>query len=226
MRNILILASILCCAGCATTQHTVDSGKISAGTIPEVPDVAETSAGVPQTEASFLRHVAMPAMPQDTAPVYRIKSGKSDAVWVEGAGWFRGSLQDVYADLVDVQIMGPTHLTQDIVRDNYVQNDAGASYVMHVKMRYVLSVEFDLTVTVEPTYDGDVQTGWIYRSEKTSGTRFIQRISDTIQITVHDGGWFSVALQSLNEASQDKEDEARKHVEDLFKHWESMSAQR
>ena len=147
-------------------------------------------------------------------------------VWVEGKGFFKGTLQEVYQDLIDPMIVGPIHMTKDIVQDDLVQTDLLTTYVMHVKVKYILTVEFDLTASLEPLYDGDKQTGWIYQNEKTSGSSLLSVISTYILIREQDNGWFSVEFLSLNKAAQNKESESRGHLEALFSYWEKASKTR
>ena len=234
--NHLSIISVAACilAGCATTQNAEPKTTAASAAVP-APQTTESTT--PKTIAPHLQisdiqpiadRVEWPAAPaaETAVPASNIQSGIADNVWVEGKGFFRGTLQDVYNDLTDVMVIGPTHMTQNIERDEFVQTDALTSYVMHVKMKYILSVEFDLTAKLEPVFDGETQVGWFYQSDKTAGTRFIQMISDTIIIRQIENGWFSVEMRSLNQATQDKEKEARAHVETLFSYWQEASAAR
>ncbi len=221
-------------AGCATTNH-VHTGDVTSGAVPAIsqPMVAqgdETPVKTPQMSQiqPFADRVSWPEFNPETAtePVYEIKSGVGDNVWIEGKGYFRGSLEDVYRDLTDAMVIGPTHMTQDIVRDEFVETPDLTSYVMHVKMKYIFSIKFDLSASLRPIYSGMEQSGWLYHSEKTDGTTFIQMIDDTIVIEALENGWFKVEMQSLNEATKNKEDEARGHVEALFGYWAEASGGR
>ena len=222
-RSLLLFAAILA-SGCASTQN-VNGGKISSSTLPSI--ASHTDAENPRiflsTLSPFAQRVTWPEN-QDVA--YHIESGTDDGVWVEGKGYFRGSLQDVYRDLIDEKIIGPTHMTQDIVRDQFVETPSRTSFVMHVKMKYILTIEFDLSAEIMPIFEDNTQVGWIYHSQKTAGSRFIHMIDDTLVIRQIDENRFSVELQSLNRASQDKEKEARGHVETLFDTWSKASSQR
>ncbi|MBQ9817659.1 MAG: hypothetical protein IJM59_09415 [Proteobacteria bacterium] len=235
--NHLSIISVAACilAGCATTQNAEPKTTITSAAVPATQTTTEpatTQTAVPHLQISDFQPIAnrveWPAAPapETTVPTSNIQSGVADNVWVEGKGFFRGTLQDVYNDLTDVMVIGPTHMTQNIERDEFVQTDALTSYVMHVKMKYILSVEFDLTAKLEPVFDGETQVGWFYQSDKTAGTRFIQMISDSIIIRQIENGWFSVEMRSLNQATQDKEKEARAHVETLFSYWQEASAAR
>ena len=132
----------------------------------------------------------------------------------------------MYGDFVEPQIIGPVHLTKDIKLDHFVESETATTYVMHVKMRYIMSIEFDLSARVTPLMSEGRRTGWVYQSQKTSGTRFIEKISDRIVVRALEGDWFSVEFQSLNRATMDKEAEARGHLESLFGHWDARTQSR
>lgn len=236
---VLAFTASFLVAGCATTSN-VHTGDVTSGAVPVIsqPMAAqgdsvqgdETPLKTPQMSQiqPFADRVSWPEFNPETAtePVYEIKSGVGDNVWIEGKGYFRGSLEDVYRDLTDAMVIGPTHMTQDIVRDEFVETPDLTSYVMHVKMKYIFSIKFDLSAALQPIYSGNEQGGWLYHSKKTAGTTFIQMINDTIVIEALENGWFKVEMQSLNEATKNKEDEARGHVEALFGYWAEASSGR
>lgn len=214
-----VLACGLCgCAG--TAVHEARTPLAAEGDIAGSYE-AETDLGFRQIGAmeDIAAHVEMPAILDDKPADFFIRSGKSDGVWVEGKGYFRGTLEGVYADLIDPLIIGPVHLTKDIERGALLETPSRTTYTMHVRMRYIFSIEFDLAAEIVPLYEGENQVGWYYHSEKVAGTRFISRISTRLIVRVIDGGRFEVSFQSVNEATMDKENEARGHLEGLFKYW-------
>ncbi|MBR4984845.1 MAG: hypothetical protein IKY83_03765 [Proteobacteria bacterium] len=174
----------------------------------------------------FANRVEWPEMSADQTPVYQIQSGTDDGVWVEGKGYFKGSLDDVYADLTDVSIMGPNHLTEDIVRDAFVETPNQTTYVMHIKMKYVLSISFDLGATIDTLYEGQDRAGYLFHNEKIDGTSFIKMISTTIVVKELPDHMFSVEMLSINKATQDKEDECRRFIQNLFGYWAIKSQSR
>ena len=227
-RITLILSYFIACAlffsGCATAPRT--ESPITAAS-PEVTASAEPSFLKASDMQPFADRTQWPEMPKsiEDAPVYNIKSGVDDnGVWTEGKGYFRGSLEKIYESLIDPKIMGPTYLTKDIVVDKFESTPIQTTFVMHIKMRYIMSVEFDLGIVIDTLHGEDSQTvGYRYRSSKKSGTKFITRIDEQIVINELEGGWFSVEFRSLNEATMNKEKETRKHIENLFSHWESWN---
>ena len=221
------LASLF--VGCAST-HTTDHGKaVAAHQVPTRVEVGTPAeAGSPEA-APFAHHVSWPKAPEwsGNAASYLMASGTdAQGVWVEGKGYFRGTLDEVYGDFVEPQIIGPVHLTKDIKLDHFVESETATTYVMHVKMRYIMSIEFDLSARVTPLMSEGRRTGWVYQSQKTAGTRFIEKISDRIVVRALEGDWFSVEFQSLNRATMDKEAEARGHLESLFGHWDARTQSR
>ncbi|MBQ8037464.1 MAG: hypothetical protein IJ268_10760 [Proteobacteria bacterium] len=240
MKKILpiLIASACLSTACATTTPAPNPALAIQPQAPEAqagPDQStDTEQAQPQTTPGisindvqdFTPHTAWPDMPADHSPVYNINSGTDDAVWVEGKGYFKGSLDDVYADLTNVMIIGPNHLTEDIVRDEFVETPNRTTYTMHVKMKYVLSIKFDLGAIIDALYDGQTRVGLLYHNEKTAGTTFLKMISTTLVIKQLPDGMFSAEALSLNKATQDKEDEARKHIETLFGYWAIQSQSR
>ena len=220
--------------GCATTSKQVAKPTIFVETPVQAAQTDEAHAvEVPAGKQiadvqAFANRVEWPEMPVDPEmkSAYLIKSGTEDMVWVEGKGYFKGSLQDVYKDLVDPMIIGPIHMTKDIVQDKLEQTDLATTYVMHVKVKYILTVEFDLTATLEPIFDGNTQVGWLYQNEKTSGSSLLSVISTYILVRALDNGWFSAEFLSLNKAAQNKESESRGHLEALFGYWEEAAKTR
>lgn len=217
--------------GCASTQ-TVQGNATTAAQIPAVVPV-ENAQPEAKTRISFdditpfANHVSFPAPANDTDSAFEIKSGTDDdGVWVEGKAIFNGSLDDVYRDLIDPQIIGPVHLTKNIVIDNLTQTPEKTTYVMHVKMRYILQIAFDLSAELDALYDGDQLTGWYYISEKTSGSQLLSRITTRVLVRALNENRFSVEFRSENVATMNKENESRGHLEALFDYWTQASKTR
>ena len=232
---VVLIAAAAILSGCATTRSgeninpAVVVQEVQQPTESEGEAVPADPVGIQLSQTQpFANRVEWPAKPEsaEATPVYQIESGTAENVWVGGKGYFQGNLEQVYAELINEQIIGPTHLTKDITRAEFDQGELKTSYVMHVKMKYILHIEFDLSVVIEPIFENGKRVGWLYHSEKTGGTSFIKVISDTILIHELENNWFSVELLSVNEAAKDKEDEARKHAETLFEYWESVSSER
>lgn len=232
----LLIASACLATACATTTTPAPNPAVAVQ--PQAPQSeTQTSEGTEQQPETppgltfndiqpFANRVAWPDMPADQTPIYNIESGIDDGVWVEGKGYFKGSLDDLYADLTDIKVIGPNHLTEDIVRDAFVETPNQTTYVMHIKMKYVLSIAFDLGVTLDTLYDGQNRAGYLFHNEKIDGTSFIKMISTTIVAKALPNGMFSVEMQSLNKAAQDKEDECRKFIQNLFGYWAIRSQER
>lgn len=215
--------------GCASQTPDVQSAAVS---VPDTAPSAEQLSAIPEKPrqiaeiAPFANRIEWPQTPESPdMPAFNMDSGADDQVWVEGKGYFKGTLDEVYADFIDPLIIGPIHLTKNIVRDQFIETEYKTSYVMHVKMKYIMTIEFDLSVTIEKIYDGDQYIGLLYKSEKTAGTRFIETISDTILVKKLDDDRFSVEFSSINIATMDKEDEAREHLEVLFEYWKNKPQQ-
>lgn len=216
----------LTAVSCATTQPAP---------MPETAAAAQTGAAMPEASAPaaktaadiepILQHIAA-ATAENPQPV--IASGVGDGgVWVEGSGIFSGTLDQVFGDLSDPLVIGPVHMTKNITADNFQTAQLRTTYVMHVKMRYILSVEFDLSARIEPFFDaGGNQIGWTYLSEKTAGSRFLTKVTTKLTIEAVGPNAFRVDFRSENVASMNKEAEARKHLETLFDYWKTQSETR
>lgn len=227
----LFLLPVALTVSCASTQ-TVQGKATAVSQVPAVIPVEHT-----QTETQthilfsdithFANHVSFPAPTTDTDSAFEIQSGTDDdGVWVEGKAIFNGSLDDVYRDLIDPQIIGPVHLTKNIVIDNLTQTPEKTTYVMHVKMRYILQIAFDLSAQLDALYDGDDLAGWYYISEKTSGSQLLSRITTRVLVHALDENRFSVEFRSENVATMNKEKESRGHLEALFDYWTQASKTR
>ena len=232
---ILIPGLITMLTGCATTSQQIAKPTIIVETPVQTQQAGEQGQEQSQPKGLQIANVQpianrieWPEMPADPTVTsnYRIESGTEDMVWVEGKGFFKGSLQDVYNDLIDPMVIGPIHMTKDIVQDQLEQTEQRTSYVMHVKVKYILTIEFDLSATLEPLYEGETQVGWIYQNEKSAGSSLLSVISTYLVIKTLENGWFSAEFLSLNKAAQNKESESRGHLESLFSHWEEASKNR
>ena len=227
--SIILLAfcHLFILAGCYTTQNTTQTAANVQS--PIVPQAAENNTSVVLKDTDiqeFASRVQWPEFDPGTTqkPVYTINSGINDGVWVEAKGYFHIPLDQIFQDLTDVQVMGPTYLTNDIQQKDLVKTQVLTTYTMDIKMRYIMSVEFSVGVRIEAFYDQDGQLkGYIYQSNKSDGTRFITRIDENLVVRQLESNWFSVEFQSLNVATMNKEEETRKHIESLFERWESMS---
>lgn len=218
---LLLTVGIVGCASTQTTKSSQTLETVVQNDAQPSPSARKTAADI----APILEHVTATTT-LDAPPV--IDSGTDDdGVWVEGSGIFTGSLDDVYSDLVDPLVIGPVHMTKDIAISDFASSNTRTTYVMHVKMRYILSVEFDLTALIEPFYD-DIgnQIGWTYTSEKLSGSRFLTKVTTRLIVRKHGDNAFQVDFKSENVATMNKEAEARKHLETLFDYWKNKSLER
>ncbi len=211
----------LTAVSCATTQPSPMPETAAAEQTAAVPSAAKTAGDI----EPILQHIAA-ATGDNPQPV--IASGVGDeGVWVEGTGVFAGTLAQVYGDLADPLVIGPVHMTKNISADNFQTEQSRTTYVMHVKMRYILSIEFDLSARIEPFFDGGGhQIGWTYLSEKTAGSRFLTKVTTKLTIEAIGPNAFRVDFRSENVASMNKEAEARKHLETLFDYWKTQSQTR
>ena len=224
---ILIIISLLLSA-CASTKSTESTQVQTAATVGPDSSEAQQSSGSMLVHESDLKPFAdriqwpeKPALDDANAqPSYVIESGVDEGVWLEGKGYFRGTVEDIFKTFINYEIMGPTYMTKDVVVDEYKESEVLTTYVMHVKLRYIMTVEFDVGVSIDAIYDSeDNIIGYRYSSSKKSGTRFITRIEETIVAKKLDDNWFSVEAKSLNVATMNKEEETRKHLETLFGYW-------
>lgn len=228
--TILLIFTILM-VGCASQTSEVQTAVYvpvptdNQGQSAETPAVSELPRQLADI-VPFANRIEWPQMPESVeTSAFNMDSGADDHVWVEGKGYFKGTLDEIYADFIDPLVIGPIHMTKDIVRDQFVETGNKTSYVMHVKMKYIMTIEFDLSVTIEKIYDGDQYVGLMYTSQKIAGTRFIEKISDTILVKKVDDSRFSVEFSSINVATMDKEKEAREHLEVLFEYWKNRTNQ-
>ncbi len=224
---ILALCSLFIQSGCYTNQNTTQTA--ANVQTPIAPQAAENNSNVVLKDTDiqeFASRVQWPEFDLSTAqaPVFTIDSGVNDGVWVEAKGYFHIPLDQIFQDLTDVQVMGPTYLTNDIVQKDLVNNQVLTTYTMDIKMRYIMSVEFSIGVRIEAFYDAQGQLkGYVYQSNKSDGTRFITRIDESLVVRQLENNWFSVEFQSLNVATMNKEEETRKHIESLFDRWNRLS---
>lgn len=234
------LIASLCLSACATTgniQNPVQSENPIAScdnTTTENESIDSTTLDKKKLQTTdilpILKHISPSVLTPNavpTEPTMKIQSGKDDdGVWVEGTGFFYGTLSQVYDDLTNPLVIGPVHLTKKITADSWNRSENKTSYVMHVKMRYIMSIEFDLTALLRPFYDGETLRGWTYISEKTAGTRFLTKITTRVLVEAVSDNAFRVDFHSENEATMDKESEARAHLEALFQYWMNASQSR
>lgn len=178
----------------------------------------------PSHEKIFDSHVDWPEfdISKNTKPVYHIKSGTDkNGAWFEGRGFFRFDLDRIVEDMSNPMKMGPSNVTPNLTRKEYIQTPNRIDYQMHVAMDYIMTVEFDLTVRMDIVRDTNHSiSDIVYDSHKTSGTSLIKRIDEYYIVHALDNGWFSVKFQSLTDAMVTKEDETRAHFEQLFAEWE------
>lgn len=222
---IFIIISLLSSA-CATTKTSEPTQVQTAATVqPESTGTQQSSGSMLVHESDlkpFADRIQWPEKPvsDDAQPAYVIESGVDEGVWLEGKGYFKGTVEDIFKTFINSEIMGPTYMTKDVVVDEYKESEVLTTYVMHVKLRYIVSVEFDVSVFIDAIYDSeDNIIGYRYSSSKKSGTKFITRIEETIVAKKVDDNWFSVEAKSLNVATMNKEEETRKHLETLFGYW-------
>ena len=226
LSSLLIL--FLACA-CDSKDNQVDPhpNEISSAPIAQEKDNIESEQpkveSLPSHKNIFDSRVDWPEFDilKNTKPIYNIKSGtdKSGA-WFEGKGYFYFDLEKLIADMSDPMKMGPSNVTQNLTRNEYIQTPAHVDYKMHVALDYIMTVEFDLSVHIDITRDANGKiSDMVYDSHKVSGTSLIKRIDEYYIVHVLDHGWFQIEFQSLTDAMVTKEEETRAHFEQLFSLW-------
>ena len=148
-----------------------------------------------------------------------IESSADDGVMIQGKAYVRRTLPEIYRDLTTPEITGPRHMTNDFVMDAFVETPLETSYTLHVKMRYILSIEFDLEWRIEPVFDNGKHVGYVAQTHKTAGTRYITEITNRIHAIETEPGLFEIEMTSFNRASMNKEEEAKAYVVGLFDYW-------
>ncbi|MBO4351216.1 MAG: hypothetical protein J6A01_09770 [Proteobacteria bacterium] len=231
MKYILSSFLILLFACACDSKTKIDSQSVELSTVPaaqEEDSVKENKAIIEQLPSHiniFDSRVEWPKfdISKDTKPIYIIKSGTDKTgAWFEGKGYFHFDLEKLIADMSDPMKMGPSNVTQDLTRNEYIQKPESVDYKMHVALDYIMTVAFDLSVHIDVFRDNQGKiSDIVYDSHKVSGTSLIKRIDEYYIVHALDNGWFQIEFQSLTDAMVTKEDETRAHFELLFAEWEN-----
>ncbi len=223
IRHAVAFCGILgLCSGCGTTQPPAPIAFPQ--TVPDdVPEVSQEIASQGIQRASLSRITTLPDLTekpaQDACAVSVVESNTDDGVMIQGKAYIRRTLPELYRDLTTAEVVGPRHITNDFVRDNFVETPLSTSYTLHVKARYILAIEFDLEWRVEPVFDSGKHVGYVAQTHKTSGTKYLTEITNHLQILETEPGLFEVEITSFNRATMNKEAESKAYVVGLFDYW-------
>lgn len=230
MKYILPSFLILLLACACHSKNQTDSQSVELSTAPDVQveDNIENTVVLNEQQPShtniFDSRIEWPEFDISKAskPIYTIKSGTDKTgAWFEGKGYFRFDLEKLIADMTDPMKMGPSNVTQDLTRNEYIQKPESIDYKMHVAMDYIMTVDFDLAVHIDVTRNASgIISDVVYDSHKISGTSLIKRIDEYYIVHALENGWFQIEFQSLTDAMVTKENETRMHFEQLFAEWE------
>ncbi len=229
LRHLLGMTALcsLFVVGCATAPAPqpidITAIRTEAVEVPEI-DPAIANAGIQRSSLQNITTlVQWPAKPtEDQCAASVIETSEEDGVLIEGRAYIRRSLDELYGDLITPEIIGPRHMTQDFVQDLFEETPLKTSFTLHVQMKYILTIQFDLAWTVEPVFENGKRVGYYATAEKTEGTRYIKQISNRLTILEEEPGLLSVEISSANHASMNKVDESKGYVVGLFDFWSNV----
>lgn len=219
--GVWIFAVILI-SGCATshTATPIEYPQTAPSDIPTIsPEIA--NQGIQRSALSPLTTLTQsPELPgEDVCATSVIESNAGDGVLVQGIAYIRSSLPELYRDMTTAEVIGPRHMTNDIVQDLFEETPLLTSFTLHVKVKYILTVEFDLEWRIEPVFEDGKHVGYVAEAHKTSGTRYISEITNHVQVLEVEPSLFKLEITSFNRATMDKEEEAKGYVTGLFDYW-------
>ena len=156
--------------------------------------------------------------------VYRMDSGSDlQSAWFEGKGYFRGKPDDIFMDLLDPMVMGPSNVTQSIEKKNASELDKSIRYQMHIEMTEVITIGFDISVSInyELNQRGE-KSVIVYKSElMPGGSSVMKSMHEMIYIEALNDNWYRVFYQSEYSAFVVKEKETHAHFVQLFDRWKN-----
>ena len=216
------LFAVILISGCAKphTATPIAYPQTAPDDIPVIPrEIADQ--GIQRSTLSPITTIStLPAIPEENACATSvIESTAEDGVLIQGIAYLRSSLPELYRDMTTAEVIGPRHMTNDIVQDAVVETPLETSFTLHVKVKYILTVDFDLEWRIFPVFDDGKHVGYVAEAHKTSGTRYITEITNHVQVLEVEPGLFKLEITSFNRATMDKEEEAKGYVTGLFEYW-------
>jgi len=209
--------------GCATTQTPVipiESLRAEPIEVPEIdPEIA--NRGIQKSTLTTLTTgIDWPSMPgAEDCATNIVTSAVDDGVLVQGRAYVKRSLDDIYGDLITPLIIGPVHMTTDIELRSLEETPLKTTFVLQNTIKYIMTVDLELTWTIEPVFENGRRVGYYGTAEKTNGSWQIKQISNKLQILEIEPGLVSVEITSFNRAAMDKEEESKTYVTKLFDFW-------
>ncbi len=219
-------AAALSFFGCATTQAPVipiESLRTEPIEVPEIDPEIANSGIQKSTLTTLTTNIEWPAMPGvDECATNIVTSAADDGVLVQGRAYVRRSLDDIYGDLITPLIIGPVHMTTDIVMKSIEETPLKTTFVLQNTIKYIMTIDLELTWTIEPVFENGRRVGYYGTAEKTDGSWQIKQISNKLQILEVEPGIVSVEITSFNRAAMNKEEESKTYVTKLFDFWTNV----
>lgn len=215
------LLSLLLTMACSShSPKTTETAATQSQEITADEEVFEETMTCERVDLATIQTVApraaWPNSPTNEYATYVIESGVDNGVWVEGKGYFKMTPDDAYQHFIDPQIIGPLHMTKTFERTDFSENNGCASFLLKVKMKYILSIEFELSHSIYPISTDRLDIGFIMHVKKSSGTSHIKEITNTFIVKKFNDDYISIEAQSLNKATMNKPDETRQAVSGIF----------
>ena len=223
---ITTVAAAVLSAGCATTSPVVvpvESLRTEPVVVPAT--TSETAeAGIQKSSlSSFTTLVQWPDRPpENDCASFVVKNEVNDGVLIEGRAYVRRTLDDIYGDIITPDIIGPVHMTREITRDAFEETPLKTTFVLHSRIKYIITLDLDLTWTIEPVFENGKRVGYYATAEKTGGTGQIKQISNKLQILEIEPGLVSAEISSFNKAIMNKTEESKAYVTMLFDVWSNI----
>ncbi|MFA5623955.1 MAG: hypothetical protein WC966_02710 [Bradymonadales bacterium] len=214
-RSIWLFLSLAIFSVACTTTHTPPP---SVATHKNMEKGADKSGEAELHEPiSIATHCHWPELlPNGEFPqVLSVVSGTDDGVWAEAKGYLFMPLEDVVARFKIADVVAPVHMTDNYTLENYRESDGVTEFDLRLVVKYILSVEFVLTWSIEP-FKENGNPAYEIIAYKSSGTKHISEISHHILLRKLEDNLSSIELRSVTRAAMDKEEESREYVEGLF----------
>ena len=158
--------------------------------------------------------------------VYNLTNGEEadHSIYVEGKGYFSGNAESFYETLTKSEWTGPIFLTKSITIEDLKSSPEGTTFIMHIGKGNGFEETFDIGVTIDTIYDeNDKIIGRKYHSQKIGGSNSIQKADTEISIYQFGPVQTLIEYRSVYQAPMINSENARKGMDVLFDHWNSLS---
>ena len=147
---------------------------------------------------------------------YGDEGDTADLVWAESKGYINAGMKEIYAALMDGDVIAPLHMSNKYTISDLTETPELTSFKLATSFRFVVMIDLEFTWNIQPVRANDEVVGYDIVVEKTGGSKYLYRMVHHITFRKMSSQMSKFEMRSDVQAAMNKEEETVTYVRDLY----------